>query len=347
MIPIYIAKIESPDDGIYTISLVDNPAIETGFMKFKKTKQIQFSIVNSDKHIILGPVMRANFPIYRFNEEIGEYYIKYTPEVIRKMTEKLLSDNTFNNISLMHNGKLISGIKLTQLFIKDSERGLAPAGFDDIEEGSLFAEYKVEDEDLWNKIKAGEFLGFSLEGLFTIDKEENKQKYTKIYKSMMNKILKFMKSLIKLGSIETDKQTLYWLGDEDLKAGDEVFVDGEDTEPAADGEYVTLDGKTITVKDGVVESITDPEAEVDPEEGKDEKEEMEDENPEDVVEDNKEMDELKATVEEYKAKVDELTKRLEDVENRMKKIEETPAEEPLEEIFSKTKSKSGKVELIY
>ena len=70
---------------------------------------------------------------------------------------------------------------------------------------------------------------------------------------------------LKFGAVDTDKATLMWDGDEDLKAGDEVFVevDGEDEpKPAESGEYVTEDGKVIVVVDGVVSEIRDPEAEV-------------------------------------------------------------------------------------
>ena len=68
---------------------------------------------------------------------------------------------------------------------------------------------------------------------------------------------------VKLGSVDTDKGKLYAEGYDDLKAGDAVYADEEKATPAADGDYVTPDGKTIVVKDGKVSEIKDPEAEVD------------------------------------------------------------------------------------
>lgn len=80
--------------------------------------------------------------------------------------------------------------------------------------------------------------------------------------------LELAKMLAKFSDIKTDKAVLTWDSDEDLRAGMDVYVQGENGEykPAEDGEYVTEDGKTIVVKDGKVESVTDPKAEVDPEE---------------------------------------------------------------------------------
>lgn len=56
------------------------------------------------------------------------------------------------------------------------------------------------------------------------------------------------------GSVETDKAVLQYEGDE-LKVGDEVFVEVEgEVVPAEDGDYVA-DGKTIVVADGKVTEI--------------------------------------------------------------------------------------------
>ena len=87
----------------------------------------------------------------------------------------------------------------------------------------------------------------------------------------MSKINRFKAALAKMlaafGNVSTDKGILAWDGDEDLKAGDAVYI--EDAEgnraSAPDGDYITSDAKTIVVVDGKVEEIKDPEAEVAPE----------------------------------------------------------------------------------
>lgn len=70
-----------------------------------------------------------------------------------------------------------------------------------------------------------------------------------------------------LGQVETDAAILKWDGEDDLQVGFPVFV--EDSEgnrtPAPDGDYITSDGKTIKVYEGVVTEIIDPVAEVDSE----------------------------------------------------------------------------------
>ena len=70
--------------------------------------------------------------------------------------------------------------------------------------------------------------------------------------------------VVEAASVNTDKGALEWDGDEDLKAGDAVYVrdDNGERTTAPDGDYVTDDGKTIRVADGVVSEIVDERAEV-------------------------------------------------------------------------------------
>jgi hypothetical protein len=67
----------------------------------------------------------------------------------------------------MHNGQQVEGVYMFESFIIDKQRGIsAPAGFDNIPDGSWFGSYKIENDEVWNLIKAGTFKGFSVEGFF-------------------------------------------------------------------------------------------------------------------------------------------------------------------------------------
>lgn len=179
ILPIYIAEITDDIEGISAISLVDSPAVESDFLKFSKDKiKLNFKIENEEKRLVTGVVMRCDYPIYRIGVSGYEYYIIFNKETIIKMTEKMLKDNTFNNINLEHNDKrFVEGVNLRELFIKDTDKGINPKGFEDINNGSLFATYHVTNDEIWDEIKNGTFNGFSLEGLFTV----NEQKPQDIY----------------------------------------------------------------------------------------------------------------------------------------------------------------------
>ena len=55
---------------------------------------------------------------------------------------------------------------MVQWFISDKENGVNPKGFEEVNDHSLFAEFHVLNDDIWNSIKDGTFRGFSLAGFF-------------------------------------------------------------------------------------------------------------------------------------------------------------------------------------
>lgn len=367
MIPVFEALIDSIETGIYKISLVDLPAVESDFIAFdKQDKLMKYSIENEEQRMVTGVIMRANFNIYRYDEEFGEYYIKYSPETIKIMAEKMMIDNTFNNINIMHqDGTDVEGVNLVELFIKDTNKGINPANFDDIENGSLFATYKINNDAIWEQIKLGTFRGFSLEGIFDIERTQfrktNKEKNT--FLQTMNRLFnKFLKSFVKCGSLTTvDDRELYWVGEADLQIGDELFYneDGQEALKVEDGEYELKDGTKIVVEDGLVKEIReadgekedslDNEIEAEKKETKCEEEEIiveDPEKPEDETKDeaDKKYDELKADIDDLRKEHDELKGMFEEMKATLDSILEKPVAEPIVEEFTKvtgSKSENG------
>ena len=285
-IPVYRALVDDEDTGMLRISLVDDPAVQSNFLAFAAQKaSLLYSVQDEEKRLVLGVVMRADFPIYRRDGKLGEYYVTYDAETIRAMAEKYLVENRQNLVNLMHKaGTEVDGVQMVQYFIKDSTAGVSPEAFEEIADGSLFAEFHVTNNEVWDAIKDGTYKGFSLEGVFSLEPETDKDRVDEIvdildgafsrilspngYNEMKKKGLfaRLAAALVEMGNVTTDKGILAWDGDEDLKAGDAVYIeDAEGNRSAAeDGEYVTADNKTIVVVDGKVSEIRDPQAEVAP-----------------------------------------------------------------------------------
>ena len=288
-LPVYQALVDGEDCGMLRISLVDDPAVQSNFVAFDKQKTVvKYAIQDEEKRLVLGVVMRADFPIFRRDANLGEYYVIYKADTIREMAEKYLAENRQNLVNLMHeDGSEVDGVQMVQYFIKGN--GISPEGFEDIADGSLFAEFHVTNDEVWNDIKAGTYRGFSLEGIFELAPERDKgfvedvvdaldgvfsrhhkntEKDMKT-KGLLARIAQALAEEMEMGNVTTDKGILAWDGNEDLKEGDSVFI--QDSEgnrtPAEDGVYTTADGKVVTVEGGKVASITDGQAEIAPEEG--------------------------------------------------------------------------------
>ena len=283
-IPVYDAIITDDETGMMKISLVDDPAVMSNFQAFDASRKMQmYAVTDSEKRLVRGVVMRADFPIYRRDERMGEYYIIYKADTIRQMAEKYLAEARQNDVNLMHkDGSDVEGVQMVQCFIKGD--GVSVDGFDDIADGSLFAEFHITNDEVWEAVKEGTYQGFSLEGFFDLVPETDADEVDQIVKDLkgmfektpnkinkMSKLKKLFAALtayLQMGNVTTDKGVLAWDGEEDLKEGDSVYIvdrDGNRTE-AADGDYRTDDNKVISVVDGKVSEIRDAEAEVAPEE---------------------------------------------------------------------------------
>ena len=343
MIPVFEARIDTDDSGIYKVSLVDFPAVESDFVYFdKQAKMLKLAITNEEQRLVTGVIMRADFPIYRCSKDIGEYYIVYSKDTIKIMAEKMMADNTFNNINIQHeDGTDVEGINLVEIFIKDTDKGIDPKGFEYIENGSLFATYKVNVDSIWEQIKAGEFRGFSLEGFFDLIptdvslKKQEKNKNANIMKQMLKKLVK---SFLKFGSTTTvDGTELYWMGAGELAVGDEVYT-SEDT-VAADGEYALANSNTvIVVKNGIVEEIRELERSADDTDENFEKKktQCEETKPEDKPEDKPEVKpEETVKLEDVTTAINDLSAKIDTMIDMLKTLAEKPAATPVAEEYTK------------
>lgn len=155
--------LDSEEMNMSCISLVTDPAVERDFECFSKDKKpMQFSITDHDKHCITGVAIRADVPIYRYSQELGDYYVRFTKQTIEQIVYKYSKQNLWNSVSLEHSGKNIDTAVMVEFFLKSDEK--CPKGFEDIEDGSLMVTYKITDDNLWDTIKnSDEINGFSIE----------------------------------------------------------------------------------------------------------------------------------------------------------------------------------------
>ena len=153
-LPIYdiVVKLDDDDTFMSCISLVDDPAVEVDFQCFNKDKKpMQFNITDEEKHCITGVAIRADVPIYRYSPEIGDYYVRFSKKTIEDIVLKYSKMNLWNSVSLNHSGQNIDSATMVEFFLKSPTK--CPAGFEDVEDGSLMVTYKISDDELWNTLK--------------------------------------------------------------------------------------------------------------------------------------------------------------------------------------------------
>lgn len=346
-LPLFEAILANEDDGIMKVSLVDNPATERNWVFYEndeKNRLVKFAVEDEYEHKILCVVMRANFPIYRYDPFRGEFYITYRPETIKKMAEKLMVDGYQNCINLMHEENTdVDGVNMIQMFIKDTEKGISPKGFEDVEDGSLFAEYHIENDAVWEAVKNGTFKSVSLEGFFTIEPTNKENKYKKMINKFKNMLKEFLE---KFGAIEAEDGTVLNFDGEVLEVG--TAVTDDEGNAVADGEY-TYEGNVYTVAEGVVteikpvedettEETTEVEVEAEDEES-DEAETTTETTEETTDEETTEEETTEDDVETLKKKIEDLMTEIDTLKKELEEIKKEPAADTVvEEFEKKTKS---------
>ena len=333
------------ETGLNAISLVENPAVEVDFLAFAKDEPAVLQFADEERHIITGIALLADTPIYRIAPDKTEYYVRFTKDCIRQLVEKYFKFGLTNSVNIEHkDNQFVDGVTMLESYLIDKERGICPSEFASAPDGSWVVSYKVNNLDVWSKIKSGEVKGFSVQGLFRIietklEMSSNKPKEEISENkniSFMSKLKDRIKSLLmQFATVKSDKGDLVY-NTESLEVGSEVYTEDESGEnvPAADGEYILEDGRTVVVAEGVVTEIKEKEeAPAEPETPAEEQ--MVDETTETPAEpETPAEDEKVAALEE---RVATLESQLAEVIAKLAEIQTTPAASPAEEEFDNIK----------
>ncbi len=156
--------------AIDAISLVSAPAIEENFVYFGKEKHnLTFAKVDEDKRMLVSPALIPNKQIFRYNPQTdSEYYVYFSKDTVRQAAELYLKHNNHHKATYEHQDR-VSGVLTTESWIKEGDMDKSKMYGFDLPNGTWFVKMRIDNDDLWNKIKEGELKGLSIEGYF-VDK---------------------------------------------------------------------------------------------------------------------------------------------------------------------------------
>jgi polyhydroxyalkanoate synthesis regulator phasin len=279
MLPTYEIKFEEGKvDGVFGISLVEDPAIQSNFIALSKQQKIQLSTIDNEKRILLGAVLVPDLPIYR-NQNGMEFNIVFSADTIRKSMENFFKQSYQQNSSLEHDQE-IDGVTFVESWIKEDDVHDKSVVYGINEpNGTWFATMKVDNDEIWNDyVKTGQVKGFSIDGMFDLEKINlnnamNLESITNAIKEGFEAILsnKQEEVVVELAQIKLiDGVTI--LEAESFEAGMPVFVVAEngDKVPAPIGEHELEDGKILIItEEGMIAEIKEKVEEVVEEESAD------------------------------------------------------------------------------
>ena len=165
--------------GVEAISLVEFPAIEENWVFFNKDNFLSLAKLDEEKKTLVGAVLIPNKKIARFDQEENEEYLVYFSEDTIKQAQELFMSNLRNNNATYEHKLPIDGLSVIESWIKEDNKldKSTQFGFKNMPVGTWFVKMKVNNNEVWERVKNKEIRGFSIEGFFT-DKviEASKQK---------------------------------------------------------------------------------------------------------------------------------------------------------------------------
>lgn len=194
-IPVYDLYIDDSNDidGLTGMGFVEQPAIGVNFVLFNKSDKLNNSFIMSDinveQRIVCGPSMIPDKKIIRQNSAGELYYAKFTVDEVKKAAHKFLKDSKQHVTTEQH--KLPApDLYMIESWITENEFDKIYTKYnyspEEVKLGSWCIMYKIENDDILNKIKSGEINGFSIEAYLS-----DKLTTLSSYDELMNRIDKY------------------------------------------------------------------------------------------------------------------------------------------------------------
>ena len=158
---------DSEELTIDAISLVTSPAIEQDFVFFgKENNNLTLAKVDEEKRMLVSPALIPNKQIFRYDPNTdSNYYVYFSKETVRQASELYLKHNNHHKATYQHEDR-VSGVLTIESWIKEGDQDKSKLYGFDLPDGTWFVKMKIENDEMWNKIKDGELKGLSIEGYF-------------------------------------------------------------------------------------------------------------------------------------------------------------------------------------
>lgn len=162
------------DEGVFAISMVENPAIELDFVALSEQKAVVLQKTDDDQMVVLGAALVPDKPIYRISPEGEEYNIIFSKQTVKQASEIYMREMRGHNVTLDH-AEVAENIYLTESWIVEDPKMDKAAHYGmEVPKGTWMVSMKVNDPVTWQNVKAGKLLGFSIEGMFQKTEELSK-----------------------------------------------------------------------------------------------------------------------------------------------------------------------------
>lgn len=267
--------IPNKTDGVFGISLVENPAMEGNFIALSKHAEVKLAEVDKEQRILMGLVLEPNKKIYR-NQGGEEFNIVFNEETIKDLSYNFFKAGYQTNSTIEHDAnQRIEGVTFVESWIVEDPKNDKSNAFGfSYPKGSWVATMKVDSDEIWNGfVKTGKVKGFSVDAMINLEEVNLKSNITMAEeKSLIDTIRELPQKIamalspkedakaveeVKLGMVKTEDGVEIHYQGETLEVGVEAYALTEDGEkiPLPEGEHKTEEGVIVVDANGTITEV--------------------------------------------------------------------------------------------
>ena len=155
--------------AIDCISLVSAPAIQENMVYMSKAKNnLTLAKVDEDKRELISPALIPDKNIYRYDADTdSDYYVYFSKDTVKNCAYSFLKNNNHHKATLEHQDRVSGVLTVESWIIEDPKIDKSRLYGYDLKKGTWMVKMKIENEELWSKVKDGSIKGLSIEGYFT------------------------------------------------------------------------------------------------------------------------------------------------------------------------------------
>lgn len=251
-----IYKLQDPDKkGLMRISLVEDPAIQTSLMAFSEEKETLMQFIDEEQQIIYAPALIPNKLIFRKNINGEPAQVFFDAETIKQLHIDGCRNGYDSKININHEDENQLGVFCFENWLVEDEKidKAFKLGFE-VPNGTLMKGYKIDNKEIWRKVKNKEITGLSIEAYLSPTENEK----INLKKENMNK-----KGLIAL-AIEKFKEAFKFADAKEFASGFfgnslelGSIISDKDGNPIVSGSFTFEDKVYETDEMGAISSIED------------------------------------------------------------------------------------------
>ena len=157
---------------VSAISLTDTPAIEAEAVALSKEEEVKLTAIDEDRRIFMGAVLIPDKKILRKRDDGSYYNIRFPKDTINRASQLFMEKGNQNNSTLEHEVALSGNTVVESWIIEDEVHDKSRKFGLNHPVGTWMVAMKITDDENWEMAKTGFVKGFSIEGLFSGQKQE-------------------------------------------------------------------------------------------------------------------------------------------------------------------------------